>query len=154
MTHDNEFYVTLKLVTGENVIASLESEDDDYATLKYPIVIKTMHVMQNNSMVERLAASPLCPFSDEIYYTIDKRNILFIKELHQSMLPKYLDVVNDTSTKEEVPRDIVEGHPDSVEELDSRINSLEQILQKAKQRTKEERKEEDRFFIEGNETLN
>lgn len=93
MLSGNEFYIVLKLTSGEQIMAVLNQEDDHNVMLEHPMVIKT--IMNFEAGKEHITASPLCSFTDEQSFVIPKRSILFIKKLHHIFIPHYQKIVSD-----------------------------------------------------------
>jgi len=152
--------VVIKLVSGENVMATLTNEDENYVELNHPMVIKTIPFIDRGRAQEHVTASPLCQFSDDTNYTIPKSSIMFVKKLHDVMIPHYTRLVSEQentilvrsnkSGRVEILDD-EEEPPLSLEEIRRRIEMLQAIADAPVTNTKEE-EEEVRYFIEGNET--
>lgn len=83
----DSLYVVLKLVSGEQLLATLEAEDDNYVCLNLPIVIRTM--IHPSLEKESVSAAPFCAFSDSTEYVLEKSHIVFMKKLHQTFIPHY-----------------------------------------------------------------
>lgn len=118
----DEHYIVFKMISGETVMSVIVSEDEDYIEVVNPILIRSALITENTK--EAMMASPLCAFSDESFYTLEKQKILFIKNLHPAFIAHYNKVVKE------------------YEELHSGVEE-----------TGEESTEEG-FFIEGNESIN
>jgi hypothetical protein len=93
----NELCVIVKLVSGENVMAVLQDEDDQYVELLYPMSIRSIPVSTSK---ESVVAAPLCQYSDDDTYLIDKRNVLFIKKLSHVLIPHYYNMVEEFGESE------------------------------------------------------
>lgn len=153
----NEHFVIVKLVSGEQVMATLTNEDDTTVELHYPMVIRMIPFIQGNSAHEHVTAAPLCQFSDDKTYRIPKTNIMFVKKLHEVLIPHYNRIVDEhentilvrsdkSGTIERIKEEL------TVEEIQKRIDMLESIA--GIERDEEEIEEEEtRYYIEGNETL-
>ena len=92
MLDGTELCVIVKLVSGENVMAVLQDEDEQYVELLHPMSIRTMPVSPSK---ETVVAAPLCQYSDDATYLIDKKNVLFIKKLSQYLIPHYHNMVEE-----------------------------------------------------------
>lgn len=123
----DEHYIVFKLLSGETVMSVLVSEDEDCIEVVNPILIRSAMITENTK--EAMMASPLCPFSDERFYTLEKGKILFVKNLHPAFVAHYNRVVEE------------------YEELQSGVEDL------MVKETGEESTEES-FYIEGNESIN
>ena len=133
MISSNELFVVLKLVSGEQVMAVLRSEDEMFVELEAPMCIRTIPVVATNK--EHITAHPLCQFTDDVNYILDKKDVMFIKKMHHVFIPHYLR--------------IVEEH----EKL-GLLNTNER--QTAEDLYWEDETEEEDFttFVEGNDTIN
>lgn len=89
----NDFYIVLKLNSGEQVMAVLHEEDENNIMIENPMVIKT--IMNFEAGKEHITASPLCSFTDEQSFVLPKQSILFIKKLHHVFIPHYQKIVAD-----------------------------------------------------------
>ena len=152
----NEHFVIVKLVSGEQVMATLTNEDDTTVELHYPMVIRMIPFINDGSAHEHVTAAPLCQFSDDKTYRIPKTNIMFVKKLHDVLIPHYNRIVDEHEHTVLVRSDKT-GHIEriqeelTVEDIQKRIDMLESIA--GIERDTEEEDEETRYYIEGNETL-
>jgi len=152
----NEHFVIVKLVSGEQVMATLTNEDDTTVELHYPMVIRMIPFINDGSAHEHVTAAPLCQFSDDKTYRIPKTNIMFVKKLHDVLIPHYNRIV-DEHEHTVLVRSHKTGHIEriqeelTVEDIQKRIDMLESIA--GIERDTEEEDEETRYYIEGNETL-
>lgn len=121
-------YVVVKLISGEQLLATLEAEDDKYVILDLPIIIRTM--IHPELEKESVSAAPFCAFSDSTNYILDKTHIVFMKRLHQTFIPHYkrfikiydqvvfkdnnyfdeMDTPDEEPTEEELPFTFIEGN--------------------------------------------
>lgn len=133
MLSGNELFVVLKLVSGEQVMAVLRSEDEMFIEIESPMCIRTIPVIETHK--EHITAHPLCQFSDDVSYVLDKKDVMFVKKMHHIFIPHYLR--------------IVEEH----EKLT--IVNEEKSTPRAEDLYWEEEEEIDlRNFVEGNDTIN
>jgi hypothetical protein len=93
MISTNELFVVLKLVSGEQVMAVLRSEDEMFVELEAPMCIRTIPVVATNK--EHITAHPLCQFTDDVNYILDKKDVMFIKKMHHVFIPHYLRIVEE-----------------------------------------------------------
>jgi hypothetical protein len=116
----NELCVIVKLISGENVMAVLQNEDEQYVELLHPMNIRTIPVNQNT---ETVVASPLCQFSDDETYLIDKKNVLFIKKLSNYLIPHYYNMLEKNGEPSLIreARERAEGK----EEMEQLLNSMD-----------------------------
>jgi len=151
----NEHFVIVKLVSGEQVMATLTNEDATTVELQYPMVIRMIPFVDGQRAHEHVTAAPLCQFSDDKTYRIPKTNIMFVKKLHEVLIPHYNRIVDEhentvlvrsdkTGKIERIKEEL------TVEDIQKRIDMLESIAG-IERDTEEE--EEIRYYVEGNETL-
>jgi hypothetical protein len=93
MISTNELFVVLKLVSGEQVMAILRSEDEMFVEVEFPMCIRTIPVVATNK--EHITAHPLCQFSSDVNYILDKKDVMFIKKMHHVFIPHYLRIVEE-----------------------------------------------------------
>lgn len=158
MLSGNEHYVIIKFITGEQVMAILEHESQDQIHILNPMLIRMFPILGQTSGQEHVTATPFCKFADTQTLTIDKSKVLFVKNLHHVLIPHFNRIVEEHSrevliTKENRAEDLDWGDEEeedleslSTEELQKRIQMLEAIAEK-------EVIEEEKNFVEGNETI-
>lgn len=133
MLTGNELYVVMKLVSGENVLAVLKSEDENYVEVESPMCIRTIPVLETGR--EHITASPLCQFAeDSSSYILDKKNLMFVKKMHHLFIPHYLRIVADHA------------------EVGLNIHPRERKAKRSEER--QSSPEDFLFVIEGNDTIN
>ena len=156
---NSELYVIVKLVSGEQLMATLVAEDEVYIEIQSPMCIRTIPVLAEHK--EHITAHPLCQFSDDTHFVLDKKNVLFIKKMHQMFVPHYKRIVaeheetvlvtpqKDGSVKR--AEDLDWDDLETVEDVRKKIDMLQSILGQ-----EPEKEEEERFrnFVEGNDTIN
>jgi hypothetical protein len=157
----NEHFVILKLVSGEQVMATLTNEDNDFCELDNPMVIKMVPFIQSGQAHEHVTAVPLCQFSDDTNFRILKSNIMFMKKLHKVLIPHYTRIVGEHENSVLVRHD-KEGNYSEVEqlreqeetitldEINRRIEMLQAIIDAPVAEKVEER--DDWYYVEGNDT--
>lgn len=135
----NELYVIVKFVSGEQVMSILESEDETYIELKSPMVIRSIPVFEERK--EHITAHPFCQFSDDTFFVIDKKNVMFIKKLHDLFVPHYKRIVEEHEDMQPIKQN-----------KDGSVSKAEDL--KWDDETDEEEQELLRVYIEGNDTVN
>jgi hypothetical protein len=93
MLSGNELFVVLKLVSGEQDMAVLRSEDEMFVEVESPMCNRTIPVVATNK--EHITAHPLCQFTDDVKYVLDKKDVMFIKKMHHIFIPHYLRIVHE-----------------------------------------------------------
>lgn len=174
MLKKDNYYVIVKLNSGEQVMAILNDDTQTHIELLCPMTIKLLPYILEGKAHEKITASPFCQFSDDKYYQIPKTSVMFVKKLHETLVPHYLSLIDETEvefvpTKRQEPErkllwddEDVEEEPIeedlrnlTPEEIDKRVSMLEDILDGLDKFIKEEESENDkRFYIEGNDTVN
>ena len=132
MLSGNELFVILKLVSGEQVMAVLRSEDEDYIEIESPMCIRSIPVLEQNK--EHITAHPLCQFSDDTNYVLNKKDVMFVKKMHHIFIPHYLRIVKD--------------HEELVDDNEQKSPRAEDLY------WEEEQEIDLRNFVEGNDTIN
>lgn len=120
MLTTTESYIVLKLCTGEQLMGILEQETDTHIQILDPMIIRAIPDLSEQK--EHITCHPYCQFTADNVFDIEKRNVIFIKPLLDSMVPNYLRIVKD---------------------YDSRLSTTETT-------TEEDNTIELRYFIEGN----
>jgi hypothetical protein len=93
-----EYYVVLRLVSGDELMAVLESEDEHYIQLLNPISVRTIPLVAEGK--EHVLTTPFCQFTKDPTFILDKKHVLFVKQLANAMIPHYLQVVENYSHAE------------------------------------------------------
>jgi hypothetical protein len=131
MLSGNELFVILKLVSGEQVMAVLRSEDEMFIEIESPMCIRTIPIL--HAQKEHITAHPLCQFSSDVNYTLDKKDVMFIKKMHHIFIPHYMRIVKE--------------HEQIVVAKEEKSPSADDL-------SWEDEEEDLRNFVEGNETIN
>jgi hypothetical protein len=159
----NDNFIILKLVSGEQVMAILANEDENFIELNNPMIIRMIPFIEKGHAHEHVTAVPLCQFADNGNFKILKRNIMFVKKLHKVLIPHYNRIVGEHeesvlvrhdhegnySEVQEIEREEMETI--TIDEINKRIELLEAIIDAPVVERKEDTKI-DRYFIEGNKT--
>jgi len=150
MLTSNESYIVLKLTTGEQIMGVLEDEDATHVQILDPMVIRTIPIISEGR--EHITAHPYCQFTGDNVFDIEKKNVIFIKPLLNTMIPHYIRIVKQHEINPGVqPRNsegLDWGDEGEItrEEAIRRIEMLQDLLG-----IKEE-PEQEGWYIEGNET--
>jgi hypothetical protein len=152
MLTGNEFYVVVRLVTGEQIMSVLQEEDDNYIQLLHPMLVRTIPNFETGK--EHVTAAPFCAFTEEESFILDRKNVLFIKPLKQAFVSHYINIVRESegirfTPSGREPREVLDH--DQIEHLKSiadKISAIEQLRPIAD----ETEEEKHRVFVEGNDT--
>lgn len=138
------YYITFKLVSGEEVISILTDEDESYLRLENPMIIRG--IVNYETGKEHITARPLSQFTDDTTYVLHKKDIMYVKKLHHSYVDTYNIVVEQYNTvgtlQEPSNEETVEKFYNKLQELQSRYNLVP------------DEEEDKTFFISGNDTIN
>ena len=102
-------YVVLKLVTGEQILATLLTDDTFGVVVLDPVLVRMVPYVKNGNFSEQAVTSMFCQFSESNRYTFSHRNILFCNELESSLVSFYKKVVisfTDDKPEEHVTEDV------------------------------------------------
>jgi hypothetical protein len=146
---EKDVYVVIKLVSGEQVMAILEEEDEHIVQLCHPMTIRTIPIVGQGR--EHITAHPFCQFTDDKFFLIEKKNVIFIKRLHHMMIPHYKRLVSEHGNDWKIENPPVESEEPMIspEEARKRIAMLMGI---AGMEEREEEKTIESIFVEGNDT--
>lgn len=151
MLSGDELYVVLKLTSGEQVMAVLSAEDEEYLEIVSPMCIKTIPVLQTGR--EHITAAPLCQFTDDTTYILAKKDVMFVKKMHHVFIPHYQRIVaeHEQSAVFEPAQEEKNKEWDdptmSPQEAKKRMDMLKHL-------TNEEPEERIPNFVPGNDTIN
>lgn len=155
MLDGSEFYVILKLSTGEQMMAVLRNEDEEYIEIEYPMVMRMIPILSEGK--EQITAHPFCQFSDDRHFTLHKSDVMFVKKLHHVFIPHYQRIVKEHERSSLVTRGEEtsldwgdEEEVMTVEEARKRIEMLRSIAGIEE----EEQPSPRSTFVEGNDTIN
>ena len=141
MLRDTDLFVVLKLVSGEQVMAVLRSEDEMFIEIESPMCIKSVPTLDTNR--EHITAQPLCQFTDDVNYTLDKKDVMFIKKMHYIFIPHYMRIVEEHEKLAEVNASVVD-----------RSTQVKETIQALKEHLAKKEEETFRNYVEGNDTIN
>ena len=154
----NEEFVYLKLVTGEQLMAYKESEDETSMTVKFPMLIKTHLVAANHDRVsEQVTAGPYSLFLESPVVHLNKSHIVLDSKLADRAIVHYVGLVRNhegVNLSHQAKELIWEDEQDrealeAIEDIGSAIEQLRVIAGEIE----EEVEEANKTFVEGNETI-
>lgn len=117
----NEYYVVVKLVSGEQIMATLVNEDEYTIEIKNALSIKIRTISEETRQFESISVAPFCQFTDDPNFVLDKSIIIYVKELSESLVSKYEDLI-ESEFKVNI------GAPTDVDDLVSKINKVAEKL--------------------------
>ena len=110
MLTGEEYFVIVKLTSGEQVMSALQDEDEQFVLLSHPMVVRTIPNFETGR--EQVTVAPLCAFSSDVEYTIEKKNVIFIKPLEEKYIEHYINVVREHKKIKFTPKDSYEESED------------------------------------------
>ena len=117
----SEYYVIVKLVSGEQVMATLVNEDEYTIEIKNALLIKLRLISDDERQYESISVVPFCQFTDDPNFVLDKSIIIYVKELSEHLVSKYEDLI-ESEFKVNL------GAPTDVDDLVSKINKVAEKL--------------------------
>lgn len=143
-----EHYVTIKLVTGEELIAEVTNQNDYSITVMNPFIVSTkIGASADGRMIEQQTATPYCSYAEDPMFTFDLKHVIFVKPLKNKVVSPYLDMVHKLNMKEMMEDDV-----------NDYLDALEAILGRESEYDSPDCSDEDVHensisYLEGNETL-
>ena len=153
----NEEFVYLKLVTGEQLMAYKESENETTITVKFPMLIKTHLVAANHDRVsEQVTAGPYSLFLESPVVHLNKSHIVLDSKLAERAIVHYVGLVRNHEgvnlshqAKELIWEDEERKNLESIPDISRAIEQLQAIAGEIEEEAEEGKK----TFVEGNETV-
>ena len=100
---EDDQFILLKLTTGETLVATIRSEDEQTISIEYPFELKTIHDRRQDMVVDVTTAAPFCGFAEDRKFTFKKDNLMFTKLLHNFSIPFYIELVEEYEKLVDVP---------------------------------------------------
>ena len=100
---EDDQFILLKLTTGETLVATIRSEDEQTISIEYPFELKTIHDRRQDMVVDVTAAAPFCGFAEDRKFTFKKDNLMFTKLLHNFSIPFYIELVEEYEKLVDIP---------------------------------------------------
>jgi len=153
----NEEFVYLKLVTGEQLMAFKESENETTVTVKFPMLIKTHLVSSSHDRVsEQVTAGPYSLFLESPVVHLNKSHIVLDSKLAERAIVHYVGLVRNHEgvnlshqAKELIWEDEERKNLESIPDISRAIEQLQAIAGEIEEEAEEGKK----TFVEGNETV-
>lgn len=161
-----EKFVLVKFVSGEQVMAMLDYENDVEVKIKFPMLVRVIPGINplTKKQTENITAAPWCQFVEERVFEIEKRNVLFMNKLHPLVIEQYMQMVHAFETEVDVKKDekgelVWDDEEDddimTIDDVKKTISALTSILQDEQDKKLEEAEKEYQVtFVKGNDTLN
>lgn len=120
----------MRFTSGEQVMATLDAEDHTHLQITSPMIIKAVPVIADGRMHEQVVVQPFCQFSEDKHFDIPKTSIVFVKRLHEALIPHYLKLVETYEETVLVKPRTVAGWQDeeemTAEDFERKLDELEE----------------------------
>ena len=100
----NTDYVVVKFISGEAIFGLLESNDDDFIVIEFPVCVEFGGDAEN--------VWNYCPYSDDPVFVFKKKHILYIKPLNDYYVGKYKSFSEQIFSSDNILSDFI---PDSIQ---------------------------------------
>lgn len=151
-----EHYVTMKLITGEELIGEVTTQNDYSITLMNPLLVATKLLSADDGRIyEKQTASPYCSYAEDNVFTFELKHILFSKPLKPRVIPTYVNMIHKINMKEMVNEEVneyLDALSAMVGDTDDHYSSETEYQSEAEEQASEEI-EEILNEIQGNRTL-
>jgi hypothetical protein len=77
----NDRYVVIKLITGEEILSHLVHEDDYEIRVLFPMLTRLVNTMTLNGAKENIVLSPYTYFAADDEFTFQKQHLVFLKDM-------------------------------------------------------------------------
>lgn len=137
--HDEEFYLTMKLVSGEQIIGKGFAIEEDGLTQLYvtdPIEVNMITKTTSTSIIKGVSMNKWMEFSDEDFFIFNEKDIITVGGLNDEMIHMYnlfvrkssIDGNLDEKIKEsQVNLDSDMGYVSTVDEARKKLESIFKI---------------------------
>ena len=155
MLEPNQEYVIIKLVSGEQLMGVCTEETDKDITVMFPMALKQYPVQREDGTIgEQVTGGPFCAFASDRTFTIPKASVMINKPLHELLVPFYVRMVNQYEKMVDVPLSMFNDEQEehevlTVKDVEKAVDRLAAIMYG----TKNEEKDSDGHFVEGNNTI-
>jgi len=143
---DANRYVVMKLVSGEEILGHLTSEDDYELRILFPMLVKRINRNIEGRLVESITLGPWTHFSADDEYTFNKQHLIFLKNLDERYVDEYNRSVDDSVGN------IPEPEPYNPEELQQLTDKLSNLF-KDRLRYEEEEDLEPKIVLDISNTI-
>lgn len=118
---DANRYVVMKLVSGEEILAHLTSEDDYDIHVLFPMIVKHINRNVQGRMMESIVLGPWTHFSAEDEFTFNKQHLIFLKDLDDRYVDEYNRSVDESLGNIPEPEPY---NPDELKQLTERLQNM------------------------------
>lgn len=135
-------YVFVKLTNGENIMCTTFSDFDELEKLKFlevidPIQIFSFKIPHNGNIIEKYIMQTWAPFSETTTSFIPIQNVVFIGDLKEFFIEKYIDYITDPNGQQVLQ----EGGAEEIsDEEDDEQDVIEEIVEEVLTQTQDAKK--------------
>lgn len=86
--------VIVKLTNGDTLMAGLIHENDNTIIVENPVMVKVMQQSTPQGIIERTVTAPFCSLTDDKEFSLDRRHVLFVSNLHPAVEAMYYRIVD------------------------------------------------------------
>jgi len=91
---DAEFLCTIRLTTGEELLAAVIESGDEGVTVENPIIIRTIPVFEENGFTNKYIVNPFMQFSRSRTFFLLYKDVSVLEPLHPGAFDMYKSHVN------------------------------------------------------------
>ena len=84
----------VKLTNGDTLMADLVHENDYTIIVENPVMVKTIQQNSPLGIIERTVTAPFCSLTDDKEFSLDRRHVLFVSNLHPAVEAMYYRIVD------------------------------------------------------------
>lgn len=118
----NDRYVVIKLITGEEILSHLVHEDDYEIRVLFPMLTRLVNTMTLNGAKENIVLSPYTYFSADDEFTFQKQHLVFLKDMDPKHESDYNTAIDEfiALSAAKVP----DYDPDELKKLTDKLQNL------------------------------
>jgi hypothetical protein len=114
-------YVVMKLVSGEEILGHLTSEDDYDIRVLFPMIVKHVNRNIQGRLMESIVLGPWTHFSAEDEFTFNKQHLIFLKDLDERYIDEYNRSVDESLGNIPDPEPY---NPEELKQLTDKLSNL------------------------------
>ena len=119
----NDRYVVMKLISGEEILSHLVYEDDYEVRVLFPMATRTVARITARGETENIVLSPYTYFSADDEFTFQKQHLIFLKDMD----PKH-EIDYNTAIDEFIALSAAKAQPYDPDELKNLTEKLQNMF--------------------------
>ena len=119
----NDRYVVMKLISGEEILSHLVYEDDYEVRVLFPMTTRTIARHTTHGETENIVLSPYTYFSADDEFTFQKQHLIFLKDMD----PKH-EIDYNTAIDEFIAMTAAKAQPYDPDELKNLTEKLQNMF--------------------------